>query len=312
MASSPFFSVITPTYNRSKYIVKAIESVLAQTFQEFELIIVDDGSEDDTESLVVPFINTDSRVQYIKQENKGRSTARNVGIEAAKGEYICFLDSDDIWLPKHLQLIFDGTEKVSEPSFIFTALAYRFPNGEETQKRFPEIGQTKPIDYVIENQVSTITVAVHHSVLKQQRFNRELFINEDLELWARIVSELPIYYIDSVTAIAVQHDSNTTITAMDSISPQKKAMALVFNNPKLQSSFSSSFKKRKLRGLLELTIRSNEQRGERWALIKNLLTFLILYPTTSNNKSKIVTLIYTMPGGHLLKHIVQSSKQANR
>ena len=119
----PYFTVITPTYNRAKYILTAIESVLAQTFQEFELIIVDDGSEDETASLVATFSSADPRVRYIKQENKGRSVARNVGIEAAHGEYVSFLDSDDYWQPTHLQNIFDFLQSLKQPAFVFTGLA---------------------------------------------------------------------------------------------------------------------------------------------------------------------------------------------
>jgi glycosyltransferase involved in cell wall biosynthesis len=306
----PYFSIITPTFNRAKYIITAIESVLAQTFEDFELIIVDDGSTDETASLIAPIENADTRVRYIQQENKGRSVARNVGIEAAQGEYVCFLDSDDYWLSNHLKNIHQFSESINEPAFIFTAMSYQFPD-KTTEKRFPLVEKTKPVDYVIGNQVSTITVAIPRENLLTQQFNPSLSINEDLELWARIVAELPIRYIDEATAVAVQHDSNTTDLSDDYIGPQQEAINLVFGNPALKGYYSNAFKKRKLQGLLELRIRADEDRGLKQSLIKNLIKFLVFYPTALRNSSKVVLLIYSLPGGSILKRLIQSSKSSN-
>ena len=93
-------SVLIPTFNRAYILGKTIESVLAQTYQSLEIIVVDDGSTDDTRTLVATF---DSRVRYIYQENAGLAAARNAGLAAAQGEFIAFQDSDDLWLPWKLQ-----------------------------------------------------------------------------------------------------------------------------------------------------------------------------------------------------------------
>jgi glycosyltransferase involved in cell wall biosynthesis len=98
----PVVSVIIPTYNRSQMLSRAIQSVLMQTFQDFELLVVDDASEDNTEEAVKGI--RDQRIHYIRHEkNKGGSAARNTGIQAALGKYIAFLDSDDEWLPEKLE-----------------------------------------------------------------------------------------------------------------------------------------------------------------------------------------------------------------
>ena len=98
----PTVSVILPTYNRAKYLDRAIKSVLDQTYTDFELIIIDDGSTDNTDQVVGSF--SDDRIKHIKHSsNKGAAAARNTGLEKAQGEYIAFQDSDDKWLPKKLE-----------------------------------------------------------------------------------------------------------------------------------------------------------------------------------------------------------------
>jgi len=100
----PKVSIIIPTYNRAYLLPRTIKSVLNQTFKDFELIIVDDGSLDNTREVVEEFQKKDQRVKYIWQENSGRpARPKNVGIKNAKGEYIAFLDSDDEWLPEKLE-----------------------------------------------------------------------------------------------------------------------------------------------------------------------------------------------------------------
>ena len=92
-SNAPFFSVVIPTYNRANMISGAIQSVLEQTFKNFELIIIDDGSTDQTAHVIAGF--SDERIKYNYQQNTERSQARNNGIKIASGRYICFLDSDD-------------------------------------------------------------------------------------------------------------------------------------------------------------------------------------------------------------------------
>lgn len=96
-------SIITPTYNREDFIAVAIDSVLAQTMPDFELLIVDDGSTDNSRALIETYINKDSRVKYFYQQNQGQSVARNLALKEAKGDYICFLDSDNYWPADRLE-----------------------------------------------------------------------------------------------------------------------------------------------------------------------------------------------------------------
>lgn len=108
--ANPCVSVVVPTYNRAAIVLEALESVMVQTFRDFEIVIVDDGSEDGTKERLSEFIaqqpNTpdEPEIRYIYQANQGQSAARNAGIAAARGRWIAFLDSDDRWMPHHLAL----------------------------------------------------------------------------------------------------------------------------------------------------------------------------------------------------------------
>ena len=104
--SKPFFSVVMPTFNRSNKISQTIESVLNQTFRNYEFIIVDDGSTDQTEEVVSRYTLKDPRIKYIKTKNwGGPARPRNIGIKASKGSYVSFLDDDDIWYKNKLEVV---------------------------------------------------------------------------------------------------------------------------------------------------------------------------------------------------------------
>jgi glycosyltransferase involved in cell wall biosynthesis len=135
-------SIILPTYNRADTIVRAIESVQAQTFQDWELIVVDDGSTDGTAELIA---NLEPRMTLIRQENRGFTEARNVGIRASTGEYLAFLDSDDEFMPHHLELCVAFLEAHPDEQFVSTELIENFGHGRfvrhyriETAEWFPQ------------------------------------------------------------------------------------------------------------------------------------------------------------------------------
>jgi len=139
----PFFSVIIPSYNRASILPRAIESVINQSFVDWELIIVDDGSTDTTYE-TIKHHTVDKRIKYYKQENKGVCAARNYGISSAQGKYICFLDSDDLvsenWLQDFYQftvnelyqvvfcnftvVFLDGSQKIKKSNYPYDPLKY--------------------------------------------------------------------------------------------------------------------------------------------------------------------------------------------
>lgn len=112
----PMVSVVIPTYNTAKYIGYTLDSVLNQTYKDFEIIVVNDGSTDNTIEVLKPYTE---QIRYIYQKNGGRSKARNTGIQAANGKYIAFLDSDDLWTPAKLERQVEIMEENKEIDFLF-------------------------------------------------------------------------------------------------------------------------------------------------------------------------------------------------
>ncbi len=111
-------SVIIPTFNRAKLLIEAIESVLAQKYRNYEIIVVDDGSTDETREVLIPYL-AEQRIRYIFQKNKKQASARNTGIRNSKGEYIAFLDSDDLWLSDKLELQVHALEENPEAGMVY-------------------------------------------------------------------------------------------------------------------------------------------------------------------------------------------------
>ena len=122
----PFISIIIPTFNRAIIIESTIKSVLNQNFKDWELIIVDDGSTDNTKQVIGTF--EDPRIKYIYQENAERGAARNNGVKQSKGDYVFFLDSDDIIYPNHLELAFEELEKLEKPEFFHIRYEEQYSN----------------------------------------------------------------------------------------------------------------------------------------------------------------------------------------
>jgi glycosyltransferase involved in cell wall biosynthesis len=195
---NPVVSVIIPTFNRAGYIAQAISSVLTQKFHDVEILVIDDGSEDETEAVVGGI--ADDRVHYVKILHSGHpSVPRNVGIEASTGKYIAFLDSDDYWLPEKLSLQVPLMEKHSEINISFANVITfdEFSEREiELRYRFSRNGNPR-FRLLFRNFIPVITVIIQKAFLDNHnlRFNEQPYARalEDYDLWLRCAFEGGIF-----------------------------------------------------------------------------------------------------------------------
>lgn len=201
------FSVIIPLYNKESYIYETISSVLNQTYSDFELLVINDGSNDNSLE-VIKGIN-DPRFRIISQRNSGVAAARNNGIALAKSKWIVFLDADDIWLPNHLESLLEINAKFPSAWMIANshqALRREDVSTELKNKAKPEI---KLIDYFVEAQRNISIIHTSCVAIKKEFFDRNYGFKdykrgEDLELWARVALNYPVAISTAITSIYVQ------------------------------------------------------------------------------------------------------------
>lgn len=200
------FSVIIPLYNKAPYVAKAIESVLGQTYRDFEVIVIDDGSTDQSLEVAKTFEN--KSITIISQPNSGVSTARNNGVKLAKHPYICFLDADDWWHPTFLEemkrLITDFPD-----AGIYGSGYYIVKNGQE---RIAPIGVSQGfergiIDYcevyakTLCMPLTSISVVIPKHIFDEEKgFKSQLKFGEDFDLWIRIALKHKVILINKPLA----------------------------------------------------------------------------------------------------------------
>ena len=193
-------SVIIPTYNRANFLKEAIDSVLNQDYKNFELIVVDDGSTDETASVLKGYYD---KIKYIRIPHQGVSRARNVGIEQAKGGLIAFLDSDDLWMPKKLSIQVEFFKKHLDALVCQTEEIW-IRNGRRVN---PKKYHIKPSGMIFEQclkrcMVSTSSVMVRRSLFESIGvFDESFYVCEDYEIWLRVSARYPIYLLRKALVI---------------------------------------------------------------------------------------------------------------
>jgi glycosyltransferase involved in cell wall biosynthesis len=224
-------SVIIPTYNRMDFIGASIRSVLEQTYSNIELIVVDDGSTDDTESVVAAF--SDPRFRYVRQPNRGRSNARNYALSLAKGKFITFLDSDDVYLPDKIRTQVNylrshpGTGMVYTSAYCIDARGDRLPNkyvAAESGLIYDRIAFFTPVT------ITLPTVMTYKEVFDQVGgFDEAMYRFEDTDMWRRISKHCRIDAMPEYTCLLRTHDDNSLLNQQ----PDRIAEALKYYAEKI-------------------------------------------------------------------------------
>ncbi len=207
---NPLFSVVIPLYNKELVVKRAIDSVLNQTEENFEIIIVNDGSTDKSQDEVEK-INS-KRINLIVQENQGASAARNKGIDHSKGKYVAFLDGDDVWKPNHLQLQKKLIEKFPDCGLYATAHEIHLKNGKTKCLEFGvKNGFEGIIDRFFKHSVyyrmpvcASSVVVPKYVFCRVGNFDTDYIAAEDLDMWYRIALKYEVAFSNNVTAIYKQ------------------------------------------------------------------------------------------------------------
>jgi glycosyltransferase involved in cell wall biosynthesis len=202
--SDPLVSVVIPFYNNTEWLREAVDSVLNQTYSNFEIILVNDGSPEDISGFLSEY---GEKITYLFKQNEGPASARNLGIEKAAGEYIAFLDSDDLWLPDKLKI---QIGKMIEYGAMWSCCSYE-TFGDNNPRRIFVSEATKMLSDSYSKRIATPSVVIKADVLKANtdlRFNKSIRYGEDFYLWMLLILSYPILSIHDILVKVRMRGSN--------------------------------------------------------------------------------------------------------
>jgi glycosyltransferase involved in cell wall biosynthesis len=258
-------SVIIPNYNQAQYVRDAIQSVLDQTLRSFEIVVVDDGSTDNSREVVAAF---GSQVRYIWQENQGLAGARNTGIRAARGEFIGLLDADDQWLPTFLEIMFALTDQHPEAAVYYCCARGMDVDGHDLPQIFG--GPDRPPDTMYQtllraNFLIPSTIVMRRSIVMDAGlFDQRLRSCEDWDLWLRM---LPEHLFVGMSACLVRYRLHGSSLSTNLSGMQQAAQAVIEKHFGVDDGCRASWshdKRRAYGGLYRYHLLTSVQRRDDW------------------------------------------------
>ena len=220
----PAVSIIIPNYNYARFIGETLQSVLDQTFTDFEAIVVDDGSKDNSVEVIRSFASRDARIRVVEKTNGGLSSARNAALPLLKGRLVTFLDSDDIWTPDFLSTMVEHFEKNPKAMVAFSN-ARLFESGTgrllggwfgPNSRRTPYSGRIAAKLFIEGNHIPIVTAMVRREVIdKAGAFDIRFRVGEDWDFWLRVASHFKVDYIDRELCRIRRHSSNSSFLPLN-------------------------------------------------------------------------------------------------
>lgn len=270
-------SVLIPTYNRAHLIGKAIESALAQTYQDIELVVVDDGSTDNTKEVIKRYGRD---IVYVYQENRGIAGARNTGIRHCTGDYIAFLDSDDYWLPEKLERQMALFEQHPEYGMVACQCASIDARGRFRQKNRPGRSGWILEDLFYKNFIRTSAAVVTRACIETVGlFDETLRECEEYDLWLRIAARFPVGFINEPLAV---YTDNPCGVSTDSLAGRLHRLR-VLEKPYLRDLIPSRLYRRRIADTCHYIGRHYCTRGDRREGLRYLLRAQRLAPLYIKN-----------------------------
>ncbi len=213
----PLVSINLCCYNSEKYLRETLQSIISQTYANWELVIVDDGSSDSTEAIISDFKNQNHRINYHYQQNKGIAASRNKALELSKGEYVAFIDHDDLWLPDKLEKQVAILEEHSEADFLYGN--YFVMKGS---RKMSALSKRQPQGRVFEQFLCHYPVAILTTVVRKKAverlgelFDKNLALAEDFDFFLRLLYNSKAVYQDKPSAVYRVHGGMSSVTFME-------------------------------------------------------------------------------------------------
>lgn len=234
----PKISIVIPSYNRAEYISATLDSILAQTYKDFEIVFVDDGSTDNTEKILHEYSGKDYRVKYFKQPNSERAVARTYGMELAMGDYICLVDSDDLWYPNKLEVQLKVMDEDPDVILSYASVNRVDMQGNRTMAATRQHeGYTGWVFFELlkRNFISSVTPMFRKEVLKKVKEQNTSFIPyEDWDFWLRMSREGKFYHITQPLGDYRLHPGQS-VQNVNAERIEKVTLAVLENNTSLEN-----------------------------------------------------------------------------
>ena len=292
---NPLFSIVIPTYNRDKQISETIQSVLNQGFVDFELLVIDNQSQDSTKEIVTSF--SDDRIQfYQNDQNYERCFSRNRGIQLSRGTYILLLDSDDLFEPDHLsnwhKFILSSGNRID---CFFVSDKKILKDSIFIQTNPILSSDVDPVSYFFLNPIIPGQVCVPSVILKQFRFRNELLIFEDAALWMELALEYPVVINDISSFIYRLHEDNSVNEAVyNAYFKRLKAIRIILKEKKFKNSLTLKDIRFSFNACYMGIIRYHDVNSSRFLRFSWVLKSILYFPEFGL-KNKILLLINTLP-----------------
>lgn len=248
-------SIIIPCYNAEKYIIETIRSLINQTYSNWELIIVNDGSTDNSLAIIKEFAEKDKRISFIDKSNSGVSDSRNKGLEKSKGDFIAFLDADDIWKPEYLEKQITNLQQANQHTISYTACQLINQNGEKLNYQIRGENNPQLDDFLIQkanyNTNPSGIVYKKECFEKVKGFDVNLSNNADQDILIQMLAKgNSIGYIDELLWDYRMHDNNMS----KNISVLEKDTLYLFNKCVNQKLFTNFWFKQKCFSIMYLML----------------------------------------------------------
>jgi glycosyltransferase involved in cell wall biosynthesis len=216
----PSVSVIIPTYNRRDLVKEAVYSVLQQSFTDFEVLVIDDGSTDNTQDITKQIDN--KQVRYYYKENGGISNARNTGLSKAKGKYVALLDSDDLWPKKYLEIMLNKLERNPDYGMAYSSFKDIYPDGREAEGLSPERYLSGQLTMNYFGKMPCILPSAtifRKSAIEDLFFDEHLKYTEDIDFFLRLSAKTKFLYVPDVSVTRKVQPDSMSFEAGTNLSP---------------------------------------------------------------------------------------------
>jgi glycosyltransferase involved in cell wall biosynthesis len=287
---NPFFTIVIPTYNRADILPFAISTVINQVFKNWELIVVDDGSRDNTKEVVEGV--ADPRVYYRYQKNAERSAARNNGVAHAMGRYVCFLDSDDFYDITYLQEMYNFIVKRNYPKeLIIGSLVNWYSEKRQEENRMPDING--PVaKWLFANPMTPTRVCVEKSIFNDYGFRDDVIIVEDTVLWVSLSNKYKVSLNRKAKAFYRCHEGNSVSFENNAYGMRLKGLSIFFKDK--ESMVLSQEDKDRILSDCYFGIFKHHAWHKRWFKARKTMAEAIIKYPNIRLKEKIYLLLFPM------------------